>query len=102
MELIIGESAFGLDISRAFVNGQDAICNNPVGGGTVGDLDPFVFVLAIEEDDRVGWRVARSGARRDDRRDRRIDFSSTMIFDRIVRKLGSGDRRACQQAEGGK
>src|SRR5580698_8926287 len=102
MELVVGEGAFGLDIPRALINGQDSIRDDPIGGGAVGNLDPFVFVLTIEEDDSVGGRVTTFCARGYDRRYRRIDFRGTMIFDRVVRKLGPDDGRTCQQAEGGK
>ena len=100
MELVVGEGAFGLDIPCVFVNGEDAVRYDPGGWGAVGDFDPFVFILAIEEDNGIGGCVAALWTRGYDRWDRRIDFGGAMIFDRVV--LGPCDGHTCHQAEGGK
>src|SRR5450432_1396170 len=57
VQLIALESAFGLDVAGVFADGDDAAGDGPLGGSVaVLSGDPFVEILAVEEDDRVGGR----------------------------------------------
>ena len=65
----------GFDVARAFGDGEEAVGDGPAGGGVVLRGDPFVLVLAVEEDDGVGGRSATGIAGRDHGGDGLPDFS---------------------------
>ena len=67
VKLVVLESALSLDVAGGLVDGEDAVGDGPVGGsGAILGGDPFVEILAVEEDDCVGGRGAAGCAGRDD------------------------------------
>src|SRR6185295_11473836 len=75
VELIVVKAFFGFDVAGFFIDGHDAVVDQPLGGGFVLDSDPFVEVVAVEENDGVGGRGGRDDrAGGDDFWDRLPDF----------------------------
>src|SRR5580692_3466771 len=74
VELIVLEGAAGFDVAGVFVHRQDAVGDDPLGGGVVLGGDPFVEVFAVEEDYRVGGWGGGGGAWGHDCGDGLADF----------------------------
>src|SRR5258708_7123168 len=67
MQLIVLKCALGLDIAGLLVHGDNAVGDGPLGGsGAVLRRNPFVEILAVEEDDGVGGSGGWRGSGRDD------------------------------------
>jgi hypothetical protein len=74
VELVVPESAPGLDVAGAFGDREQPLGDDPLCRCVVLRGDPFVLILAIEEDDGVRGRRVAGGAGRDDGRDGLPDF----------------------------
>ena len=97
VKLIIFEGAFGLDVAGVFADGDDAVCDGPLGGSAaVLGGDPFVEIFAIKEDDGIG---GRGGWRRAGGDDFGLGLPDFGVFG-FRSGLGLGLLRECGGGEG--
>src|SRR5207302_9863961 len=74
MQLVILETALGLDVACLLVDGEHAVGDDPLGGGFVLRGNPLVEILAVKQDDCVGRRSPAGCARSHNFRHRLLDF----------------------------